>query len=196
MRREGRQHGMVRTYPILPSPYNPRPEPRYINKSNAPPTAGLFTKVSTKPCNHSKFTGKCGRPRCASCHIHPAGKSKDKTKGTQKLKGRGDVVSLVTWRLVDANPGLNFSGSSATGILDHLDSNYPYYMDHDDHTIYYDATDEGYAEEEFAVDSVWSPATGVEIDDDEEEEKMGFCEVGIMWENVEEDGDWCIVEGI
>lgn len=201
MRREGRQHGMVRTYPILPSPLNPRPELRYINKSNSPPTAGLFTKVSAKPSNHSKFTGKCGRPRCAGCHTHPAGKSKDKTKGTQKLKGRDDVVSLVTCRVVDARPGLNFSGFSATGILDHLDSDYSYYMDHDDYGIYYDAADEGCENEELVVDSDWSPTTGVEIkeiDDgeDNEEEKMSFCEVGFVWENVEEDGDWCVVEGI
>ncbi|XP_060193917.1 uncharacterized protein LOC132623202 [Lycium barbarum] len=188
MKREGRQHGTVRTYPILPSPWNPKPEVRYINKSNSPPTAGLFTKVSTKPSNHSKFTGKCGRPRCTSCHIHPAGKSKDKTKGTQKLKTRGDVVSLVTWRVVDARPGLNFSGFSTTGLLDHLDnSDYSYYMDHDDdHGIYYDAPDE--IEE---IDDCED--NGV---DDDEEEKMSFIEVGFVWENVEEDGDWCVVEGI
>ncbi|WMV17622.1 hypothetical protein MTR67_011007 [Solanum verrucosum] len=195
MRREGRQHGMVRTYPILPSPWNPRPEPRYMNKSNSLPTAGLFAKVPTKPSNHSKFTGKCGRPRCTSCHIHPAGKSKDKTKGTQKIKGCGDVVSLVTWRVVDAMPGLNFSGFSATGILDHLDSDCSYYMDHDDHDIYYDAADEGYGDQELVVDSDWSPAIGVEIEETDEE-KMSFCEVGFVWENVEEDEDWCVVEGI
>ncbi|XP_009605471.1 uncharacterized protein [Nicotiana tomentosiformis] len=211
MKREGRQHGMVRTYPILPSPYNPKTDSWYINKSNSPPTAGLFTKVSTKPCNHSKFTGKCGRPRCNSCHIHPAGKSKDKTKGTQKLKGRGDVVSnyrLITWRVVDSRPGLNFSGFSATGLLDHLDSDYSYYMDHDDdHGIYYDAPGPGedyFNEEigsELVVDSNWS-TPGVEIEEidecedngDDDEERMSFCEVGFVWEKVEEDGDWCVVE--
>ncbi|PHU27800.1 hypothetical protein BC332_06132 [Capsicum chinense] len=196
MRREGRQHGMVRTFPVLPSPWNPKPEPRYIKKSDSPPTAGLFTKVPSKPNNHSKFTGKCGRPRCTSCHIHPAGKSKDKTKGTYKLKGRDDVVSLVTWRVVDAKPGLNFSGFSATGILDHLDN-------YDEHGIYYDVFDEGNGDEDLVVDPDCSPMNSVEIEeigdgdgDDDDEEKMSFCEVGFVWENVEDDGDWCVVEGI
>ncbi|KAJ8546400.1 hypothetical protein K7X08_018983 [Anisodus acutangulus] len=189
MKREGRQHGMVRTYPILPSPWNPKPEPRYINKSISPPAAGLFTKVSTKPSNHSKFTGKCGRPRCTSCHIHPAGKSKNKTKGTQKLKGHSDVASLITWRVVDARPGLNFSGFSATGLLDHLDnSHYSYYIDHDDHGSYYDAP----VDQELVVDSIEID----EYEDNDDEENMNFCEVGFVWENVEEDGDWCVVEGI
>ncbi|KAH7532406.1 hypothetical protein FEM48_Zijuj04G0016200 [Ziziphus jujuba var. spinosa] len=31
MKREGRQHGMVRTYWILPSPLKPRPTARFVN---------------------------------------------------------------------------------------------------------------------------------------------------------------------
>ncbi|KAG5088217.1 hypothetical protein JHK86_000829 [Glycine max] len=42
--------------------------------------------VSSKPTNHSKFMGKCGKPCCPGCHLHPACKSKDKTKGTKKHK--------------------------------------------------------------------------------------------------------------
>ncbi|TKY66315.1 hypothetical protein E2542_SST09184 [Spatholobus suberectus] len=64
MKREGRQHGMVRSYRILPSPLNPRHNTRYITRFDSPLTAGLFVKVSSKPTNHSKFTGKCGTPRC------------------------------------------------------------------------------------------------------------------------------------
>ncbi|XP_059284797.1 uncharacterized protein LOC132038088 [Lycium ferocissimum] len=109
MKREGRQHGLVRTHPIIPSPWNPKPNSRYVNKLNSPPTAGLFTKASPKPSNHSKFTGKCGRSKCTCCHIHPAGKAKDKAKGTQKLRGC-DIVS---------RPGLTFYGFSAISILDH-----------------------------------------------------------------------------
>ncbi|KAK9039585.1 hypothetical protein V6N11_014781 [Hibiscus sabdariffa] len=60
MKREGRQHGMVRTYRILPSPLNPKPESRFIQQFDLPPTAGLFTKVPVKPTNHSKFTGRPG----------------------------------------------------------------------------------------------------------------------------------------
>ncbi|MED6164156.1 hypothetical protein PIB30_086962 [Stylosanthes scabra] len=113
MRREGRQHGMVRTNMILPSPLNPKPKTRAETRLNSPPTAGLFTKVSSKPTNHSKFTGKCRTPRCLCCHLYPACKSKDKTKGTQKNKN---------WWVMD-QPDLNFYESSATRMLDHL-SNY------------------------------------------------------------------------
>lgn len=88
MKREGRQHGMVRTYRIIPSPWNPRPETRFVNEFDFPPTAGLFTKVSSKPTNHSKFTGKCGKPRCSGCRLHPVQKAKDKTKGSHKFKSR------------------------------------------------------------------------------------------------------------
>ncbi|XP_062102900.1 uncharacterized protein LOC133813884 [Humulus lupulus] len=113
MKREGRQHGMVRTYQILPSPLNPRPETRFVNRFDSPPTTGLFTRVSSKPTNHSKFTGKCGQPRCNGCHLHPTCKAKDKTKGTQKLKPN-NVVSNDD----------SFCGFSATVILDHI-----YYLD-------------------------------------------------------------------
>ncbi|TMW90887.1 hypothetical protein EJD97_015083 [Solanum chilense] len=56
MKREDRQHGLVQT-----SLWSPTSNSRSVNKLNSPPTAGLFTKVSPMPWNHSKFTGKCGR---------------------------------------------------------------------------------------------------------------------------------------
>ncbi|MED6111178.1 hypothetical protein PIB30_050046 [Stylosanthes scabra] len=126
MRREGRQHGMVRTNIILPSPLNPKPKTRAVTPL---PTAGLFTKVSSKPTNHSKFTGKCRTSRCVCCHLHPACKSKHKTKGTQKDKN-GWVMD---------QPHLNFSGSSATRMLDHL-SNYG--DDYAEDEIHFDLNDQ------------------------------------------------------
>ncbi|XP_057481499.1 uncharacterized protein LOC130768452 [Actinidia eriantha] len=123
MKREGRQHGLVRSYPILPSPLNPRPESRFVTRFDSPPTAGLFTRVSSKPTNHSKYTGRCGRVGCVDCRLHTASKSKAKAKGTQKLLSC-DVVSnhrLVTWRVVDSKPGLKVYGFSASGILDRDD---------------------------------------------------------------------------
>ncbi|ONI19793.1 hypothetical protein PRUPE_3G298500 [Prunus persica] len=123
MKSEGRQHGMFRPYRVLPDPLNLRPGSRQVNKFDSLSTAGLFTKVATKPTNHSKFTGKCGKPRCTKCHIHPASKAKDKTKGSHKLKS-SDVIS--NHRLV------KFSGSSATGILDHLSTSHYDNNDDDD----------------------------------------------------------------
>ncbi|CAL0323256.1 unnamed protein product [Lupinus luteus] len=117
MKREGRQHGMVRSYWILPSSLSPRSEARYVTRFDSPPTAGLFVKVANKPTNHSKFTGKCTMPRCNCCHLHPSSKSKDKTKGTHKLKHN--------W-VMDC-PDSTFSGLSATDLLDHLSNNE--YMD-------------------------------------------------------------------
>jgi hypothetical protein len=72
----------------------------------------LFSKVPSKPTNHSKFTGKCSKPRCTGCHMHPSCKSKDKTKGSHKVKSHDRVM---TW-----GAAFEFSGFSATAMLDHL----------------------------------------------------------------------------
>ncbi|KAI3889544.1 hypothetical protein MKW92_040517 [Papaver armeniacum] len=136
MKREGRQHGMVRSYMVLPSPLNPTPKSKIVN---ARPTAGAYTKVSRKPTNHSKFTGKCGVARCTECHINPGNKSKDKAKGTQKLKSCRVAMNQrsLAWSVVDANNGngLNYGSKSATGILSAISSSEYfddyYYVDDD-----------------------------------------------------------------
>ncbi|KAG2242755.1 hypothetical protein Bca52824_095397 [Brassica carinata] len=46
MRREGRQHGIVRTYRILPPPPL---NPRLVNSATSPSTSALFTKLPSKP---------------------------------------------------------------------------------------------------------------------------------------------------
>ncbi|KAI3463072.1 hypothetical protein Pfo_019735 [Paulownia fortunei] len=201
MKRQGRQHGMVRTYPILSAPWNPRPMSRNLNELSSPPTAGLFTKVSPKPTNHSKFTGKCGRSKCHNCHIHPACKSKDKVKGAQKIRSSSDVVSnyrLITWRVVDAAPGLKFSGFSATGMLDYLASDD--YMDDCDYEAedndvdeFYDHKISSHAVEIEEVDGYDVGNNGVDEDDDNDDQ-MSFCEVGFVWQPVDGDESWCLVE--
>ncbi|KAL7100550.1 hypothetical protein ACP275_08G004600 [Erythranthe tilingii] len=110
MKREGRQHGMVRTYI----------KPGNQNGPSSAPIAGQFSKVSTKPTNHSKFTGKCARPMCRQCHVTPACKSMDKVKGTQKLCSWSDYRSN-TWTVVGGDePGSKYSsGFSATDLLDY-----------------------------------------------------------------------------
>ncbi|XP_028778528.1 uncharacterized protein LOC114735048 [Neltuma alba] len=207
MKREGRQHGMVRSYRILPLPLNPRPKTRFINRLESPPTAGLFTKVPSKPSNHSKFTGKCSVPRCNACHVTPSSKSRDKAKGTHKLKS-SDVLwnaRRASWRVVDVRPGFHLSGLSVTQMLDHLSVD--------------DSEDEG--DEEVADEDAVSPKDSYffadlfrrsdcaenSCDDDEN----GFCEgdwvrneyddaliseMGLQMEHyeVEEDGDWYFVE--
>ncbi|KAL3640071.1 hypothetical protein CASFOL_015039 [Castilleja foliolosa] len=122
MRREGRQRGMVRTFPILlAAAYNPRPSSgRNLNELSAPPTAGIFTKAPSKPTNHSKFTGKCGRPKCNDCHIEPSSKSKDKAKGTHKSRTTPSDLGLMA-AVGPAMGGVNVSGFSAIDVLDYLD---------------------------------------------------------------------------
>lgn len=121
MKREGRQHGMVKTYPIISAPWGPR-GPKPIRSPSPVPAAGPFAKVPTKPTAHSKFTAKCGRPMCRECHLGPPTKSRDKVKGAHGLRGSSsDVVSdyrLPTRRVVDAK----FSGFSASTVLDYLDA--------------------------------------------------------------------------
>ncbi|CAL5191679.1 unnamed protein product [Lathyrus oleraceus] len=114
MKREGKQHGMVRTYRVLP---NPNHGTRFVTRFDSPPTAGLFTKVPSKPTNHSKFTGKCGKARCTNCRLHPISKSKNKSKG-----------SFKHFQIMD-QPGLKFIGLSATGTLNHISN---WYVDDDD----------------------------------------------------------------
>lgn len=173
VREEGRgataQHG-----PVPPNP--PRAfqsEPRYLNRFDSPHMAGLFTPVSTKPTNHSKFTSKCGLPRCMSCHESPVQKSKNKTKGMQKLQ-------LVTWRVADAKPGLKVCGFSATELLDQMDGEYvteAYEMSCEIGSLAVDIKDhdedksenKGYADEESDdlcdAEFVWGDWVGYEYED-------------------------------
>ncbi|XP_022154169.1 uncharacterized protein LOC111021483 [Momordica charantia] len=101
---------MVRTYRILPSPVNPRPENWFVNQSGSPPlTAGLFAKAPVEPTNHSKFTGKCSRPRHSQTPIMI------------------DVVDS------NSQPELNMFNSSASRTVDHLSNNDCWDGDEDDH---------------------------------------------------------------
>ncbi|KAI3408992.1 uncharacterized protein J3R85_019869 [Psidium guajava] len=220
MKREGRQHGTVRSYRILPAPWNPRPSSKFVNRFESPPAAGLFAKVPSRPTNHSKFTGKCTRPRCTDCHLHPACKSKDKTKGNNKNKSFNAVSShrLISWRVVDGRPGLNYSGFSATGLADHLANAYKDYDDEEcepgsDYERDYGCEGDVYHD----GDHVFSPTAdrskhkdhdgnGKDGRDEskhkdhdsngndggeDDDDKISFCEVGFEWNQVE-DG-WCMI---
>lgn len=203
MKREGKQHGMVRTYRILPPSLNPRPEAKLVNPLTCRPTAGLFTKVSSKPTNHSKFTGKCGQARCLECHMHPITKSKVKSKGSSKVRSNDVTYKMLTWQVASGGhrPGLKLSGFSATGLLDLMSDDYGY--DHD-----YESDEE--KEEDEYIRSVVEEIVDIQSDDDDGEKeedvshddddgRMSFCDVGVMMmmmdhvEEFDEEG-WCLVE--
>ncbi|XP_027357526.1 uncharacterized protein LOC113866928 [Abrus precatorius] len=179
MKRKGRQHGMVRSYRILPSPLNPRPNTRFITRFDSPPTAGLFVKVSSKPTNHSKFTGKCDTPRCNDCHLNPACKSKDKTKGTQKHK--------QNWRVMDP-PHSNLFGLSATETLDHLSNDYI------EDEVEYEGGDQVHYHVNYSSTS--GDCYRVEKDDSKCISEMGFSFIMDSMDQVEEEKgeDWFLVE--
>ncbi|GMH06813.1 hypothetical protein Nepgr_008653 [Nepenthes gracilis] len=226
MRREGRQHGLVRTYYTFQSsrPFddNPRPRNRLIDQSDSPATAGIYTRVPSKPTNHSKYTGKCRRPRCPGCHDHPVSKSRVKAKGKQKLDSRDVFLNcrLINCGLGDARPNLcyrNFRGSSASRILDELASDCSYVdydVDNDESCAYTDlcfggsesrwrdpeiaaAIDEVDVHDEFGeidADGHHDNDEIGEVDDDDDD--MEFVDVGIVWDPVDGDEGWAIVGGM
>ncbi|KAJ3683170.1 hypothetical protein LUZ60_013397 [Juncus effusus] len=116
MKREGRHHGNAKSQRSK--------TPRYIEK--LPAIGGFESRaVVTRPApsNGSKFTGKCKKARCKSCHYHPVTKSKDKTKGTYKLKSCDVALNhkLVSWRIAGDDLGmLKYKGVSASAVLKDL----------------------------------------------------------------------------
>jgi hypothetical protein len=118
MKREGKHHGNAKSHPNKTA--------RYIEKL---PSASIETHADQlqllhpKPTNGSRFTGKCKKPRCKSCHYHPVTKSKDKTKGSYKLKSCDVALNhrLVSWRVVGDDSGiLDYKGVSASAVLKDL----------------------------------------------------------------------------
>ncbi|GAB4847926.1 hypothetical protein Ancab_026986 [Ancistrocladus abbreviatus] len=195
MKREGRQHGVVRTYYLLPNPSNDRSPKsrRLINNFDSPATAGIFTRVSSKPTNHSKFTGKCDRRRCS-----PVSKSKDKSKGALKLRSYGDDLNF------------NFHGYpySASTILDELTAP-TYYLDLDYHDLdsivdpesnYVIENDHRENDDHHnyqGIDEIVSVDDTAECDNeddgDDDDDDMGFVDVGFIWDAVDGDEGWSIV---
>lgn len=220
MKREGRQHGVVNCYEILPGSLS---QQRFVKMVDSASTMGLFTKVSKKPTNQSKYTGKCHKPRCNRCHIHPVCKSKDKAKGTMKLRSIDAENELTKYSF----------GSSATGVLayladdagydeddnddydydDRVEENYNYSYGYDytndhghNHDDDYDGTRDIDIRVGFGIGIVTSlppeehedDADVDEIDDDDDD-TMSFCDVGLCWGHEDgdeyEDDDWYLVGG-
>ncbi|RCV18347.1 hypothetical protein SEVIR_3G303200v4 [Setaria viridis] len=122
MKREGWQQGTVRI--------NRSKLLRVAAAANCEETAvGAMAhgKAPVKPTNASKTTGKCRRPRSASCHYHPVSKARDKTKGAHKLHACDVALNhrLVSWRVVDGgsagSSGIpDYKGTSASSLLAYL----------------------------------------------------------------------------
>ncbi|KAF9623129.1 hypothetical protein IFM89_037645 [Coptis chinensis] len=203
MKREGgQQHGMVRNCKISPSPIiNPNP--------NSYSKLIINTPLTSRPTNHSKFTGKCDRAKGIRYYVHPTCKSKDKGKGTYKIRSSDVAVNqkLVSWRAVDSkrHQGLNYVGVSANEFLGRLSNYY-----HDDDDDYDDEGEVDVVDESFGLDAneflgqvveVVEEAIGIdgpnEVDDDEDSDGMSFCDVGFVVEQLDGDGDgdedWCLV---
>lgn len=84
---------------------------------------------------------------------------------------------------MDGRPGLNFSGSSASEILDNLSS--------DD---YYDNSHDGDGEDEIDDDELRVDFNDVDEKGSNGEEVMGFCNVDYVFDyQIEEDEGWCLV---
>ncbi|KAL8193553.1 hypothetical protein R6Q57_026688 [Mikania cordata] len=154
MKREGRQHGVVRSHPILPTLLSR--QRRYAKTVDSSSVAGgLFTKVSTKPTNHSKFTGKCGTPRCLGCHIHPVCKSKHKAKATMRLRSDHGLIDCL-------------SGTSSIDALAYIASVETYEDDAvDDYNDDGDNKDEFVREEVIDVGFCCGDGEGYADDDDD-----------------------------
>ncbi|GJS41505.1 hypothetical protein Tco_0566548 [Tanacetum coccineum] len=121
MKKEGRQHSAVRTFPIFPTPLS---QQRYVK--NVDSASG--TKVPRKPTNQQKFNGKRGTPRYAGYHIYTASKSNDKAKGTMK-----SMSVAYDHRMIECP-----SGASTADALAYLAS----YISYDDRDEYEGRNDE------------------------------------------------------
>ncbi|KAG6421742.1 hypothetical protein SASPL_118299 [Salvia splendens] len=132
MKQHGHQNGMAKTYPVISAMRNTRPRLRASHGPTSTPKVDQVTQVQIKPTNHSKFTGKSGRPMCRECYMCPSSKSKDKkTREAQRLKSSVDVVPdyrLTTLRVVDTKSSMKLSGFSTIDVLEYLDR--IYHVDH------------------------------------------------------------------
>ncbi|KAB2055977.1 hypothetical protein ERO13_A11G065600v2 [Gossypium hirsutum] len=188
MKREAPQQGVVRTYPVHLSPWNPKPKTRSVQTLDSLPVSGSFSTVTPKASNHSKFSGKCGRLHCVECHLNPVSKSKDKSKGTQKFR----TCNLA---------GFKFSGFSATGVLEYL---YSFNDDDDDDEIGNHVNDHDYVYEDVGtyvlndnddnddfLAKFWS-LHDKQNDDDDDDDDTSYCDVDFMLD-IEEDEGWCLL---
>ncbi|KAL9233706.1 hypothetical protein vseg_008666 [Gypsophila vaccaria] len=194
MRREGRLHEMVRTLTIQPAG-------RVQNKVEASLTADLFTKVPPKPTSHSKID-----------FIHPTVKSKDKSKGSLKIKSGDNKLSykVIGWSVLpdDRSDKTLVAGNSASKILEdlyHDDDNYNNNNNnnsnnnHDD----YNDDDEGVdMDEKVVVETGDDVIVHERVMPDDDDGYHGFYDISNIFsvivhhdDDVDDDG-WSLVGGM
>ncbi|KAI3670104.1 hypothetical protein L6452_41734 [Arctium lappa] len=219
MKRDGRQHGFVTCYHVPPPQLCRRT--RFNKMVDSAAAREQFIKVPNKPTNLSKFTGRCRHPYsgCKCCHINPAYKSKDKTKGTMKLRSMDSENRLTKY----------YSGNSVTGVLAYLAYENGYNDDHDDYDYQgtveenygygygyghvYDDHDHNHDDDDDDVHDIGLRVgfgIGIELhendvdvgdddvkDDDDDDDYMSFCDVGLCWGHGDGDDDdgWYLVGG-
>ncbi|KAF3334908.1 hypothetical protein FCM35_KLT21512 [Carex littledalei] len=193
MRREGRQHGMVVHREIYSGFNKPK---RLLNELKSVPTTKFMTRVSSKPTNHSRYTGRwsygCLCPRCGDRNATlPINKSRGKAKGTHKLRHYNDVAVnhlLVSQRLIgSANLAhwVRFNHGSANWLLSQL-------TDHDYGDVDIDCHDEFDEDYDVYLDD-HEVENGLIGDQKQEEEvDLGFYLVEFVRES-DGEGDWCFI---
>ncbi|XP_031093762.1 uncharacterized protein LOC115998350 [Ipomoea triloba] len=209
MKKEGRQNGMV--------PWSPRSGPSTsANKlSDSPPTAaGLLLRVSP-----TRIRSKCGgkaKDKAKAKGTHKL-RSRDVVVSSYRLTtwrvadgGPGFKFS-----------GLSATGIlDRLAAADYMDYDYDYDHDHDQNHDYMDNDydydyDSDHVHEESGSLDYFPPGLIVDLDfapsplsleieaddygdldggDDVDDDAMSFCEVGFLWEQVEGDEGWCLVE--
>ncbi|KAI3501013.1 hypothetical protein L1887_36843 [Cichorium endivia] len=218
MKGERRQHGAVRCYDIN-QPLLARE--RYEKMVDSATATRLFAKVT----NQSKYTGKCHKAWCSDHHHkHAVCKSRDKTKGTMKIRSIDPANEWTKYPV----------GNSATSVLAYLaneegynDDDYDYegrveethnyaygYAYHDDNH-HDDEHSHDHDDGTHGIDLCAGFAIGIAIvadehvndvddeddddDDDDDDDAMSFCDVGLCWGHGDGDeyGDdgWYLVGG-
>ncbi|XP_073013834.1 uncharacterized protein [Typha latifolia] len=203
MKREGWKHGMNKGVDVgrRRSLFHARANYKPAEDLESSPATGVLQpQLLLKPTNSSKFTGKCRKARCRSCHYHPVSKSRDKAKGEYKLKSCDVALNhrLVSWRVVDE--GSTLSGNCRYDDADEEEE------DDNDHDIEYGGQSmepDSFSNEEIIhvleleSEELMKPAEEDEqtMDDSEEDDDMDFYKVGIAWEYTDED-DWLVLQEI
>lgn len=100
---------------------------------------------------------------------------------------------LISWRVVDGQPGLSFSGISATDLLDHVSGDYM----NDDEVYDGDFEYDGTMDFESPCNKDNDIRFEINHEDGEEDDNsdnISYCDVEFVSDQVEGEEEWCLVE--